>query len=49
MWRQRARMQWLAEGDNNTKFFHKKASARKAKNHILELQRADGSMTSDQE
>ena len=49
MWRQRARIQWLAEGDSNTKFFHKKASARKAKNHIMELQRADGSMTSDQE
>ena len=38
MWRQWARVQWLAEGDNNTKFFRGKAGARKARNCISELQ-----------
>lgn len=48
MWRQRARIQWLAEGDNNTQFFHRKASARKAKNRISELQRADGTVCANE-
>ena len=48
MWRQRARIQWLAEGDSNTKFFHRKASARKAKNRIVELQRPDGTMCKEE-
>ena len=48
MWRQRARIQWLAEGDSNTKFFHRKASARKSRNRIAELQRPDGSACTDE-
>nr|XP_040249320.1 uncharacterized protein LOC120966829 [Aegilops tauschii subsp. strangulata]XP_045086245.1 uncharacterized protein LOC123494445 [Aegilops tauschii subsp. strangulata] len=48
MWHQRARIQWLAEGDSNTKFFHQKASARKAKNRIVELQRGDGSVCKEE-
>ena len=49
MWRQRARIQWLSEGDSNSKFFHRKASARKARNRISELQRADGTVCTDEQ
>jgi hypothetical protein len=44
MWRQRARVQWLAEGDKNTKFFHQKASNRKKKNRITRLVKEDGTV-----
>ena len=45
--KQCARISNLKEGDANTKFFHRKASARKAKNRIAELQRPDGSACTD--
>lgn len=47
MMRQRSRIQWLSEGDSNTPFFQRKASARRAKNRITELQKEDGSISSD--
>jgi hypothetical protein len=45
MWKQRSRIQWLCEGDSNTKFFHQKASRRHNKNKITQLTRADGTIT----
>ena len=47
LWRQRSRMQWLSEGDRNTRFFHMRASRGKKKNRINRLARPDGSITKD--
>ena len=33
-WKQRARIDWLKEGDRNTRFFHLKALERKTRNRI---------------
>lgn len=36
-WSQRAKISWLTDGDPNTKFFHRKASNRRAKNKLVGL------------
>ncbi|KAL4355473.1 hypothetical protein GQ457_06G012200 [Hibiscus cannabinus] len=41
-WAQRSRVLWLSAGDQNTSFFHAKASARKKKNAIVGLYDGNG-------
>lgn len=42
VWKQRAKVFWLRDGDLNTRFFHQSASARKRRNRITKLQNAEG-------
>jgi hypothetical protein len=49
MWLQRSRINWLKEGDRNTKYFHQKARWRARKNRIKQLRKGDGNWTSDQQ
>ena len=42
MWKQRSRALWLNEGDQNTKFFHNRASHRYKRNRIEELKNEAG-------
>ncbi len=49
MWRQRSRALWLEEGDNNTKFFHARASQRRKYNSVRQLKKEDGTWEEDPE
>ena len=42
MWHQRSRINWLQNGDQNTKFFHTHASRRKRGNWIQGIEDNDG-------
>lgn len=47
LWRQRAKTQWLAEGDRNTKFFHTQASKRAKQNWITGLKDSNGNLQTE--
>ncbi|CAM8995263.1 unnamed protein product [Rhodiola kirilowii] len=47
MWQQRSRVLWLKAGDNNTSFFHRKATGRRKMNNISQLRGSDGVLYTD--
>jgi exonuclease III len=47
-WKQRAHVQWMKNGDRNTKYFHSAASERRKINRIKKLRREDGSVVEDE-
>ena len=49
MWRQRARTQWVAKGDKNTRYFHGVATQRKRKNFIKGIKDDEGVWQRDEE
>lgn len=49
MWRQKSRVMNLAEGEQNTKFFHQKATRRKRRSLIKGVMDASGVWVDDQE
>ncbi|KAL9676760.1 hypothetical protein QQ045_004979 [Rhodiola kirilowii] len=48
LWRQRSRIEWLREGDSNTKFFHTRASQRKKKNTVEKIKGNNNSWITDE-
>lgn len=46
MWKQRSMVDWLQEGDMNTKYFHAKASHRKRVNLVKKIQTLNGDWVS---
>jgi hypothetical protein len=47
-WKQRAHVDWLKNGDRNTKYFHSFASERKKMNRIKNLKKEDGVVVEDE-
>eukprot|EP00253_Pinus_taeda_P014407 PITA_14407 len=43
-WRQKSRVQWLKEGERNTKFFHRTTMANRAHNNISSIQNEEGEL-----
>ena len=48
MWKQWARTAWLNEGDQNTRYFHCRASQRYKRNYITGLENEDGLWMEDE-
>jgi hypothetical protein len=48
-WKQRAKVNWLQNGDRNTKFFHAYANQRKKRNQISKIIDKDGRLCSSKE
>ncbi|XP_038985549.1 uncharacterized protein LOC120111740 [Phoenix dactylifera] len=46
-WRQKSRVQWIQEGDRNTKFFHQSTLIRRQRNRIRSIRGEDGQTTED--
>ena len=42
LWRQKSCIIWLKEGEQNTKFFHRKTMAKRDHNKILKIKDQDG-------
>ena len=41
-WKRRSRVEWLKDGDRNTRFFHTRASQRRCRNYITKLYDSTG-------
>ena len=48
-WQQKSRIQWLKEGDKNTKFFHASVQGKRRRNSLHKLQKEDGTWTESEE
>lgn len=48
-WSQKARSQWLVEGDRNTQFFHASVLQRRQQNRLTKLDKEDGGTCSNEE
>jgi uncharacterized protein YeeX (DUF496 family) len=48
-WHKRSSEKWLLQGDNNTDFFHKKASGKKRRNIIFNLEKDGENINTDDE
>ena len=49
VWKQRSRVEWLREGDQNTRYFHSKATQRRCQNYVYRLKNNSGMWTSTQD
>ena len=48
LWRQKSRINWLCEGERNTKFFHQAMIQHKQRNRIFSIKNAEGVRTVEQ-
>lgn len=48
-WRQKSRVQWIVEGDRNTRFFHQATVIRRHQNRIRVLRDEEGQLSEDPE